>query len=166
MKRKKISKLDTVTVICDASWCPYTRAAAWAMWLRMGDKKPYKRAQVFKKKPPSAHKAELYACVNSIAIALDKGANLIFVQNDCQGAVDKINQGCRELNDVLKKVKRPVTIRARWVPGHTSGSTKRTWVNNWCDEQAKTLMREKRDKIQKKKRENNDTENSNKPTNI
>lgn len=144
-KRKNYSS-DSATVICDASFCMETKSAGWAAWLRMGEAKlPFKKSMRFKADPKTSQQAELWACVNSIKIALDQGANDIFVQNDCKVAVAKINDGCPELNMILKQIKRDVTIRAKWVPGHTKGNTPRTWVNNWCDAAAKRIMRKQRD---------------------
>lgn len=142
---------NMATVITDASFCPFTKASAWAAWIRYRDKK-IKVAELFKRQPKSPHEAELWAIINGVYLAGQLQPKAILVQSDCKTALTKIDARCPELNKTLRRLKGyDFTLITRWVKGHGKDGTDRTWVNNWCDKQAGLLMRSER-----KKREKND----------
>ena len=49
------------------------------------------------------------------------------------------------MSRMVAKMIQTYNIEFRYVPAHTEGENARTWVNNWCDEQAK-IWRRKREK--------------------
>lgn len=154
MKKTLKIRDNMTTAICDASYCPKTQAAGWAIWLRMGRaERPYKKAGTFKHKPISSYQAEYWACLNAVRFALRNSPDFILIQNDNQQVIHNLTKGTPALDRIMKKVIWPLTIRFRWVPGHTKGNTPRTWVNNWCDEQAKKKMYKLREQIQNDNKE-------------
>lgn len=131
------------TVITDASFCPDTKAAGWAVWIAYdgGKIKKYGR---FKRDPAHSGQAELWALLNGIAIATRAGAKLILAQSDCQSALDLVKENPDKVWQALGLVglKDRPKINTKHVEGHTKHAGARYWVNRWCDTGAGSIMRE------------------------
>lgn len=127
-----------VTVIADASFCPQTRAGGWAAWLT-SDKGRKQHAGCFHDLPKSPTEAELWAVLNGIWLAFELGATHILIQSDCTGALKLIDDGIPELSLFAG-----VFIRTKHVKGHTQTKDARSYVNRWCDSEAKKHMRKQR----------------------
>jgi len=130
------------TIIVDASHCPDTKASGWGAWIRFNQTQCLKKSGTFKKRPVNSTQAELWACLNSIHIAMQfkKDLTQILIQNDCMEVIQKLNTRKfikRYINDTI-------TLKARHVKGHTSRTEARFWVNRWCDSVAKVHMRTQR----------------------
>lgn len=140
------------TVICDASWCPRTRAGGWAVWINInypnGEHRRVKEADLFHKRPKSSTQAELWAALNGIWFAVRNGATDILVQTDCLSVVQF--QGPRVAREHFPETK----IRWRHVKGHTGGrapnggDNRRYYVNEWCDKHARKYMHRQREQQQ------------------
>jgi ribonuclease HI len=124
------------TVITDASFCPQTKAAGWAAWIRLGKGKLIKRSGVFKIAPKDCTEAELWAAYNGIHIAKAKGAEKVLLQTDCLAAINVIKKN--------KTKNEKGYLELRHVKGHTNFTGARYWVNRWCDREAKKQMRKQR----------------------
>lgn len=127
------------TVITDASWCPNTKAGGWATWVAM-NKGRIKKAGLFKELADTPTQAELWAALNGVWFAVEAGATEVLVQTDCQGVVDQINKA--QIPDL--KYFQGMTIIARHVRGHTKVQDARSFVNRWCDTEARIHMRKQR----------------------
>ncbi len=57
------------TVIADASYCPKTGAAGWAVWVRTDNHPVVKKSGTFKVRPMKPSQAELWAAYNGLHIA-------------------------------------------------------------------------------------------------
>lgn len=127
-----------VTVIVDASFCPQTRAGGWAAWLT-SDKGRVQKAGCFHDLPQNSTQAELWAALNGIWFALEHGATHVLIQSDCQGALLKISRGIPELS-----LFNGLFIKTKHVKGHTQTKDARSYVNRWCDSEAKKHMHKQR----------------------
>lgn len=131
------------TVLTDASWCPHEHVAGWAAWIVCNDQR-YKRFDAFFDKCETAHEAEVKAILNGLTLA--KRAfkpDHYHVVCDCISAMHEL-QG-RSTSNVWRNKLLDIVGEARvtfkHVKAHTSGKDKRSYVNNWCDFQAKMAMR-------------------------
>lgn len=137
------------TVIVDASFCPKTGAAGWATWIR-ADVSPVaiKRAAAFKAPLASSGEAEVKAAVNALTFVPKQTTNVL-LQSDYMGLVDAISQPKSVRGAAFRLLLEEhghtwFTLRARHVKGHHLDGTARSWVNDWCDTQAKHHMRAQR----------------------
>lgn len=131
--------MNRTTIITDASWCPDTLAGGWASWItiNLGEEVVrIKRSGRFKDLAKSAEVAEIWALENGIYLAKDycDNANLL-AQSDCAGA----------LRVLRKKYGR---VKFRHVKGHTTKNDARSWVNRWCDKEARKHMLAQRKELQ------------------
>lgn len=140
------------TSITDASFCPNTKASAWAAWVKVdGILAPIKRHGYFKVPVAHSEQAELYAALIGIWFAKEHNALGVLVQTDCISVVDAINGVARKGStletyhrEMAEKGLTHLTLKARHVKGHTAMPDARSWINRWCDQAAGQLMREQR----------------------
>lgn len=150
------------TVITDASFAEHKGGiyTGWAAWVRL-DRLPYpvKRSGVLRPEPfplrNSTH-AELYAAINGVAIAHRHGASLVLLQTDCMGVVGVVDGSSREDSPLAVLWRDAMDhaglsggaggprVKARHVKGHTNKLDSRSYVNRWCDAEAKKHMRKAR----------------------
>lgn len=152
-----------VTINTDASFHPDYKVGAYAFWIvcnqgKMMQSGPLKDAR-------DAQDAEM-KCIANALYALNKstfkGVGYIVINTDCQYAIKAIKEKDKKYigkrKDVvsvcdkvifqlrtkykIKPNKQRVKpfISWRYVPAHTEGEDKRTWVNNWCDKAAKKAL--------------------------
>jgi len=143
------------TVITDASHCGETNAAGWAAYIRIdGQKAPVKMYAPFKKPLTTSMEAELLAAINGMCLAKFHGAEQILLQTDCLAVVSLINGQTRKRRlrnkffaacDLAKLD--PTEVRARHVKGHTRVQDARSYVNRWCDKNARAAMRQYRKQL-------------------
>lgn len=141
-----------VTVFTDASHCPHTRVAGWAVWVKYGSPAVTERRSGVVNKIKGSNDAERLALQRAIGF-LGSGAvplegTTVIIQSDCQSALDSIAAlalGLRALG--------AARISLRWVKAHQGARCARSAVNSWCDSQAKGLMRARRDKILRARKE-------------
>lgn len=136
------------TVITDASFCDETKAAGWAAWVRIdGQAEPIKRYGSFKIDVATSFEAEALAAINGLWIAQQCGATEVLLQTDCLTVVHIVN-GITKSQKILKfwrnarnaaNIRTP-KIKAKHVKGHTATDDARSYVNRWCDKNAKRSM--------------------------
>jgi ribonuclease HI len=147
-----------ITINTDASYCHHTGAGGFACWI-VCDIGRLKYSGVLKN-ANSAIDAELMAIANAVYLLSKSKFNNgkidnIFINTDCKPAIEKI--GCKKDHKIgryiakrLKKIYRenqankisnnPRT-KIKHVKAHTNNTDSRSWVNNWCDVEAKTQMK-------------------------
>lgn len=143
------------TVITDASFCPKTKAAGWAAWVRVdGISEPIKRYGAFKEPVASARDAEMLAAINGVFIAAKVGATQVLVQTDCLSVVHMFEGVTvqKSIKDAFTRAQAKagilgLKVSAKHVKGHSNDPASRSWVNRWCDEQAGKKMRAYRAQI-------------------
>lgn len=145
-----------VTLIADASFCPDTGAAGYGYWVvcargrRIG-------SGAMKSIVANNNSAEMMAIANGLYQSYTHGLVLpgdhVLVQTDCQAAIlgfegRRKNITAEEVGVAvyLTNLKSAIgiTLGFRHVKGHTSGKTRRTWVNNNCDALAGKAMAQAR----------------------
>lgn len=140
------------TVIVDASYCPDTFASGWAAWVRVDAvADAIKMYGTFKTQPRNSGEAEVMAAINGIWIAARAGASFILVQSDCMAVIHLLEETTssprmRELwqNSLKDNGLDRLILDGAHVKGHTRNMDARSWVNRWCDAQARIAMLEVR----------------------
>ena len=139
------------TVITDASFCPKSKKAGWAAWIKIdGIAGPIKRYGSFKEKVKTSTEAEKLAAANGLFIAHRMGATGFLLQTDCMSVIHLVDGVTKKqrLKDDWKRIMATCGIlgkplRARHVNGHTSTKDARSHVNRWCDKMANKARKEK-----------------------
>lgn len=138
------------TVICDASFCPYTKAAGWAAWIVVNPiGEPVfriKRSGLFRTGPSNPTVAERLACFNGLWLAYVAGAREILVQNDCLDVIQR-GENNEGYADAMREHWPDAQVSWRHVKGHTTHEASRFYVNRWCDTEAKAIMKRQRNKV-------------------
>lgn len=131
------------TVLTDASWCPQEKVAGWAVWVVCNNER-YKRYDAFFEKVASSREAEIKAIINGCYIAKRVfDPTHYHVVSDCVDAMNAL-QGkfaTNEWKDKLTSIIGDTKITFKHVKAHSNTNDKRTYVNNWCDFQARMAMR-------------------------
>lgn len=144
------------TVITDASYCHKTKAGGWAAWINVnyenGEHRRIQESGIFRFRARSSEHAEQMACMNGIFLAYQAGARRILVQTDCLSLVQSEGRGTgiknpRDYTKAQSDHWPDAVLEWRHVKGHTAGEDRRSWVNNWCDREAKKHMRKQRGPI-------------------
>lgn len=140
------------TVITDASYCDRSRAAGWAAWIRIdGQSEPIRRYGAFKTEVTGPTQAEMLAAINGVWLAHQMGATEVLLQTDCATVVmlaegqvrrGKLRKAWAVAVDRAGLVN--VSLSARHVRGHTKTQDARSYVNRWCDVNARAAMRHAR----------------------
>lgn len=148
-----------VTLFCDASWCPRTRAAGWGAWVK-SDRvcKGHLYQGAFLESCLGAGDAEIMGATNALHYALRDGVagdqDVILFQLDSMRAIEVIHGAFPAeltLSDVEQRAKgrleimrqeRGLTFRTKHVKGHYHGDerTSRHSVNQACDRMARRQM--------------------------
>ena len=146
-----------VTINTDASFHPILKYGAYAFWAISNDFKITKSG-VFRKKCKTPDDAEAKCIVNALTIIIKahKGISRIIVNTDSLNAIayltnDKnhVSRYClssakrRQFSKMLSELKsiQNVKIEFRHVKAHSGISDKRSYVNEWCDKEAKKQLR-------------------------
>ena len=146
-----------VSLFTDASWCPYTKAAGWAIWAKCHSR-TIKYSGPIKGGCEEAEIAEACAIANGMILVTKhfENAQVVLIQTDCLNVIKNYPQARPThssiqpaLNNILATAqKHELVLKWRHIKAHTNIKTPRNWVNNWCDENAKLHMREQRKQFQ------------------
>ena len=142
-----------VSIFTDASYDNKTSVAAFVYVIKYKDDVYYK-ADLIQDKVESCQHAELYAiylAINECRKLFD--CRVLFIKTDSQFAIDKImNLGAHNkagyYTKTLLKIKRirnefGYTLRFKHVKAHTGKKDTNSLINNWCDNAAKYVNRNK-----------------------
>lgn len=148
-----------ITLFADASFCDKTKAAGIAIWARDADKH-CRRSKALTFAVDSASQAEGIALGTAILFVLREFSyqpgDRLSIQSDCLAALDlfattpkrkKPLPGCESemRSKVLQEVHQAgLTLCPKHVKGHEGTKNARSAVNTWCDENARSQMREAR----------------------
>lgn len=134
------------TVLTDASWCPDYKIAGWACWI-VHDNERIKKYDTFYDHVGTSNEAEIKAILNGLWIAVRTfNSEHYHVVTDCTAAMDALQQRThdktwhKKMLDIVGDAK----VTFKHVKAHTNVKDKRSWVNNWCDFNAKLAMRKLR----------------------
>lgn len=88
-----------------------------------------------------------------VFLALQFNVSAILLQTDCLAVIHALkHRGVRSKHwwDLIRTIEAEhVPIIGRHVKGHTKNPAARSWVNRWCDDQARKNMREARDALRR-----------------
>lgn len=132
-----------ITVFTDASFCPNTKAFGCAIWIKDGAGKPHQQSWGGRnaKDPEAAETRALNGALKYLTKYCQLNGRVIVIQSDCLNALRKLKY------DFLKRDFGAKFVKLKHVKAHTNHETRRTWVNNWCDENAKKEMYKVREQI-------------------
>lgn len=146
-----------VTINTDASFNHHHKVGGYAFWITSELGRIRQSGTL--KETSDAQDAELKALANAVYVLLNSEFNNgsiehIYVNSDCKMMFPKISVKstnvpgkyiAETLNDILRKNMNGCIygrISFRHVKAHTNNLTKsRSWVNDWCDKEAKKAMR-------------------------
>jgi len=148
----------TATINTDASFCPMTRAAGYALWIS-SDLGKVKKHDILKEARHSIE-AEMQAIANAISVLQNhefyrgKKFDKVWINSDCTHALKKIKSRSEE-TDAEKFIKKTLdTIIAetgeflcRHVKAHKMTGSSRSYVNDWCDRRSRESMKIRRKEI-------------------
>lgn len=155
-----------VTINTDASFHPKLKYGAYAFWAICNDFKITKSG-VFKSLCHNSDDAEAKCIINALQVVLSTNNNIssIIFNTDSLNAVSIIEGRKKDLkcyrkwypsihvpirqkylsivSAFQKKINAPIKIEFRHVKAHSEIKDARSYVNEWCDSQAKQQLRKK-----------------------
>lgn len=141
-------------VFTDASFCQRTKCAGWGVLIESdsGNKNPTKEFGIFKNKPETCGKAELYAIMNGIKVCQNIFGRdqIVRLHSDCIPAINLIRNHSKEFYYLKNKLKLDwFCLRVEHVNGHIEhpAATKEHKNINWCDRAARKMMEAERSLI-------------------
>lgn len=143
--------VNFITINTDASFCPFEKVGGYAYWIK-GPNLSIKNSGVFKIKLPNSQDAEIKAVANALSSILKlkslPTADVLIINTDCYGSIEQIKNQSTEIsiliNDKIEKIKQVTgakTLILRHVKAHVKIIDKKTYVNDWCDKEAKKHMK-------------------------
>lgn len=139
----------TFTINTDASFDPATGTAAWAFWIRSKDHL-IKDSGLFPRKVDNSSVAELLALEKALRRVdrevFTRRTVKLYINTDSKWVIDAL-QGKVKNSKQLMLIKAVLhstqgyELELRHVKAHTHTNTARHWVNDWCDKQAKKILR-------------------------
>lgn len=146
-----------ITVNTDASFHPVHKVGGYAFYI-ICDLFKIQKGGKFKVQPKNAQEAEMMCMANALYALLTQkelpSTNWIVINSDCLFAFEKIGrkkEGIgKTIADILRKVREQTSVKGviypkfefRHVKAHNGSPDARSWVNEWCDKEAKKWMRE------------------------
>ena len=146
------------TLNTDDSHDPVTKTAAWACWIKSSHYL-IKQAGLFDEPVINSSVAEAMAIEKALELLdgliaheeflrdhRDRGKIVLYINTDSMWTINALKGMVKRSKHVavarrLRSLAEPFTIIPRHVKGHSAGEDSRSWVNNWCDKQARGLVR-------------------------
>lgn len=142
-----------VTINTDASFYAGFKAAGYAFWIT-SDTERLKKAGVLRGPINSSNEAEFKCIINALhAVGKRNYKNLerIYINTDSLITINLVvkdyqnskwgNELLATYKKLLKDLNITCPIEFRHVKGHKHTKTKRNWVNQWCDDNAKFAIK-------------------------
>lgn len=146
-----------VTINTDASFHPQLKYGAYAIWA-VSDTFKITKSGLFTKKCINPDDAEAKCIINALTLVLKphKGVTRIIINTDSLNAIAYLkndkqhikrygliqNKGA-EFNRLFCGLVKNVKVEFRHVKAHSGINDKRSYVNEWCDSEAKRHLRKK-----------------------
>lgn len=158
-----------VTVNTDASYCPIQKVGGYAFWIKCDLGTIAKSGAI--KTPENAQDCEIKAVANAVYVLENSTFNngniaLVVINSDCKKMFPLIGKKSQHaagrsianaISRIRKKNKNITSAKKiyslRHVKAHNGTADKRSWVNDWCDRQAKIAMQSQRKPFQPQNRE-------------
>lgn len=148
------------TINTDASHTDKGNIGAWACWIKSSHYL-IKEAGLFPMPVPNSSVAELMAFEQALLLLdrlvssqdflrhhRDKGKILLYVNTDSLWTIHALQGVIKRSKHLaiarrIKSLTEDYIVIARHVKGHSGVQDTRSWVNRWCDTQAKGLLRKR-----------------------
>jgi len=167
IKRRFEQTTYSFTINTDASFYPeHGGIAAWATWIKSTHYRIQQAGLFPDGLAANSSVAELLAVEQALLLLdhliseepfLQRQDILVYFNTDSLFTVQALNGNSRnkQYRDIIERV-RALTARyqinPRWVKGHTDGGDARRWVNNWCDEKARSLALKRKKRLDRENR--------------
>lgn len=146
-----------LTINTDASFCPQTKAGGYAFYI-VCDNFRLTKSGAFKSKLEDPHDAELKCIINALytlSVQMLPSVDIVIINTDSMNSIRNIEKNpmagiykyAVDLISLIKKKSNATEVKLKHVRAHTGVGDSRSWVNDWCDRQAKQWMRKERDKV-------------------
>jgi ribonuclease HI len=151
-----MNKVNCITINTDASFHPTHKVGGYAFYI-VCDNFKIQKGGSFKINPKNSTEAEMMCMVNALHTLIVQPTlpktKLIVINSDCLFAFDKIKRRSdHKLGKMIAEKLRTLRIltsyrgvmpeyNLRHVKAHSDNPDARSWVNNWCDQEAKKWMR-------------------------
>lgn len=159
-------ELTCITINTDASFSGEHQKGGYAFYIVCNDFR-IKSGGPFRADPRNSEDAEMMAIGNAIATLLRRvelpKTKLLVINSDCKSGLSKIDKPNKILkvknrplprkirgliDELLKRIGNP-KVDFRHVKAHNGHPDARSWVNDWCDKEAKRHMKESVRKMNK-----------------
>jgi hypothetical protein len=151
MEQKSNKSVVCITINTDASWHPELKVGGYAFYI-ICDLFKIQKGGKFKKNPLHAEEAEIMCIGNAIATLLAQkelpNAKVLVINNDCKFGMHKIQKKQGVTAKAVHKLWIKLAARIgseknlfKYVKAHNGTPDARSWVNDWCDKEAKKWMR-------------------------
>lgn len=144
--------LNCITVNTDASYSHQRQSAGYAFWIKC-DLFKIQKGGTFKSLPKNPLEAEMMCIANALHTLstydrLPK-CKLIVVNSDCLNCFKLIyrkspSKAGRKVYEIVRELKKKASVpkvEFRHVKAHSGKGDARSYVNEWCDTEAKKWMR-------------------------
>jgi ribonuclease HI len=151
-----MKQVRCITINTDASWHPKHKVGGYAFYI-VCDLFKIQKGGMFKVHPKSSQDAELMCMANALHTLLCQkelpSTKIIVVNSDALFAFEKIGlkkEGTgKAVAKILKQLRHATSYKDvimpkfdfRHVKAHNGTNDARSWVNDWCDKEAKKWMR-------------------------
>ena len=144
--------MNCLTINTDASFHPEHKVGGYAFYI-ICDLFKVQKGGMFKVQPKNSLEAEMMAIANAIYVASKQKQypkiDLVVINSDCLIAFERIGKTKKDLLGRriaflladLKKVTGYKKHEFRHVRAHSGAQDKRSFVNEWCDNEAKKWMK-------------------------
>lgn len=140
-----------LTINTDASFSPITKKSGYAFYV-VCDSFKIKQSGKFKTTIKDSLMAETKCIGNALATTLGREdlplVEYIVINTDCIPAITKIKTSkeeyCIKIRNILHKLKvktKCKSVNFKHVKAHSNVNDARSWVNEWCDKEAKKNMK-------------------------
>lgn len=151
-----MKQLRCITINTDASFHPDYKVGGYAFYI-VCDLFKIQKAGMFKVAPKNASEAELMCIANALQTLLNTknlpSTRLIVINSDALYSFSKIGLKKQGVGKIVAQLLREVRFKMKnkaWLPkfdirhvkAHVEIKDARSWVNDWCDKEAKKWMRE------------------------
>ncbi len=148
-------KVNCITINTDASFHPEKKVGGYAFYI-ICDLFKIQKSGRFKKNPKNPEEAEMMCMANALHTLLHQKelplTKIIVINSDCLNSFHKIGLKKEGIGKMIAKILKEVRQKTsennilpnydfRHVKAHNGTPDARSWVNNWCDKEAKKWMR-------------------------
>lgn len=149
--------VNCITVNTDASFSPQHKVGGYAFYI-VCDLFKIQKGGMFKKQPKTAMEAEMMCMANALYTLLSQKelptTKWIIINSDCLFSFERIKRKSqdaigKQVAEMLRNVRLKTSYRDvimpkfefRHVKAHNGTPDARSFVNDWCDKEAKKWMR-------------------------